>query len=394
MMIKKTNAEVLGPIDWILLGITTALVALGLMMVFSSTSDLGYRLHGDAAYFFKRQLQWVAIGLVAMFIAARLPYRHWMKLSIPIMAVTLFMLLFLVIFGQGRLLLDRSVSPVELAKLAMVIYIAHWLSSKAGQLRKVPYGLLPFTIMVGVITGLVVAQPDISEAMVIVLVAVVMFFLAGADLIQFIIGILGGSAAFAFVITRLPHAMDRLRPYLQEIQDPLHSGNFQLSQGVIGLGSGGFLGLGAGNGRMKYQWLPAAHTDSIFAVVGEELGLVGCLILVGLFALLIYRGMRIAARAPDAFGRLLAIGVTCWIAFQALVNMAVVTGTIPFTGIALPFISVGGSSLTTCLVGVGIMLSVSRAIGVQGVAGYESRGVRGRDGGTRLSRPDGRQSPA
>ncbi len=393
-MLAKRNAEVLRSPDWILLGTTVALILLGLMMVYSSSSDLGYREFGDAAFFFKRQLQWIAVGLVAMFVAVRLPYRHWMKLSIPIMAVTLLMLLFLVIFKEGRLLLDRSVSPVELAKLAMVIYIAHWLSSRAGQLRKVPYGLLPFTIMVGVITGLVVAQPDISEAMVIVLVSVVMFFLAGADLIQFIIGILGGSAAFVFVITRLPHAMRRLQPYLNEMQDPLHSSNFQLSQGVIALGSGGLFGLGAGNGRMKYQWLPAAHTDSIFAVVGEELGLVGCLLLVGLFALLAYRGFRIAAMAPDSFGKLLAIGISCWITFQALVNMAVVTGTIPFTGIALPFISVGGSSLTTCMVGIGIVLSVSRASGAKGVVGYEARGVRGRDGGTRLSRPDGRQSSA
>jgi cell division protein FtsW len=393
-MAKKRNAEVLGSPDWILMSTMLALVTLGLMVVFSSSSDLGYREYGDAAFFFKRQLQWIAVGVVAMFVAARLPYRHWMKLSIPVMAVTLGLLLFLVVFGEGRLLLDRSVSPVELAKLAMVIYIAHWLSSKAGQLRRVPYGLLPFTIMVGVITGLVVAQPDISEAMVIVTVAVVMFFLAGADLIQFIIGILGGSAAFIFVITRLPHAMQRLQPYLDEIQDPLHSSNLQLSQGLLALGSGGFIGLGAGNGRMKYQWLPAAHTDSIFAIVGEELGLVGCLLVIGLFAMLVYRGIRIAIMAPDSFGRLLAVGVSCWITFQALVNMAVVTGTFPFTGIALPFISVGGSSLTTCMVGVGIMLSVSRAIGVQGVVAHEARGVRRRDRRARLSRPDSRQSPA
>jgi cell division protein FtsW len=152
--------------------------------------------------------------------------------------------------------------------------------------------------------------------------------------------------------------------------------------------------VGAGNGRAKFQWLPAAHTDSIFAVIGEELGLVGCLLLVGLFALLAYRGLRTAALVQDTFGRLMALGVTTWITFQALVNMAVVTGTIPYTGITLPFISVGGSSLVACMVGVGIVLSISRTVNVEGATSHEARRVRGRDGGTRISRPDRRQSPA
>jgi cell division protein FtsW len=392
-MFRSSKAEAQGSPDWILLSITLALIALGLMMVYSSTSDLGYREYGDAAHYFKRQVRFLLVGLVAMLVVARIPYRYWMTFSIPIMAVALLLLVALVIIKEGRLLFGQSVSPVELAKVAMVIYIAHWLSSKAGQLGKLPYGLLPFTIMVGVITGLVVAQPDISEAMVIVLVAVVMFFMAGADPIQFVIGVVGGGAAFAFVITRIPYAMERLQPYLNEMRDPLNSDNFQLSQGLVALGSGGMLGQGAGNGRMKFQWLPAAHTDSIFALVGEELGLIGCLLVVGLFGFLAYRGLRIAAMAPDAFGRLLVLGVTCWITFQALINMSVVTGTIPFTGITLPFISLGGSSLTMCMIGIGIVLSVSRAATAEGVAGHEARRVRRRDGGTRLSSPDGHQRP-
>ncbi len=393
-MFRKARSEILGPPDWILLCTTLAIVALGLMMVYSSTSDLGYRLYNDPAHYFRRQLLWLFVGLVGLFVAARLPHRYWMKFSIPIMAVTLLLLVILVVGKGGRLLIGESVSPVELAKLATVIYIGHWLSSRSERLSKVPYGLLPFTIMVGVISGLVMAQPDISEAVVIVLVAVVMFFLAGADLLQFAIGILGGGAAFIIVVTRLQHAMDRLKPFLSEMRDPLSSGNVQLTQGLLAIGNGGILGMGAGNGRMKYQWLPAAHTDSIFAIVGEELGLIGCLLLIGLFALLAYRGLFIAARAPDAFGRLLALGVTCWISFQALINMAVVTATIPFTGIALPFVSLGGSSLTTCLIGVGIMLSVSRTVNMEGVTSHEARGVRRRDRRARLSRSDSHRSPA
>lgn len=372
-MAKRSKPEALGSPDWPLLGTTVGLIALGLMMIYSATSDLGYREYDDAAYFFKRQLMWLAIGVVAMFIASRIPYRYWMKVSILIMGAVIFALAGLIIFEKGRQIFGQSVSPVELAKLAVVIYIGHWLASKPGeQLRKLPYGLLPFAIIVGGVAGLVMAQPDLSEALVIVLVSVAMFFLAGADLIQSIIGILGGTAAFVFVITRLPHAMERLQPYLSELRDPLHSGNFQLSQGIIAIGSGGIFGLGPGSGRMKYQWLPAAHTDSIFAVVGEELGMLGCLLLIGLFALLAYRGLRIAERAPDTFGRLLALGITCWIIFQALINMAVVTGTMPFTGIALPFISVGGSSLVTCMTGVGIMLSVSRAANAK-VSAFDAR---------------------
>jgi cell division protein FtsW len=352
--------ESTGSIDWILLGAVGALVAVGLMMVYSSTFDMGYRLHGDSAYFLKRQLTWLAIGVMALIVVTRLRYQHWMKLSLVIMVAALLLLVVLVVFGRGRHLLGNSISPAELAKLAIVIYISHWLFSKGELLRRLPYGLLPFTIIVGLVAGLVMAQPDLSEALVIVLMSVAMFFLAGADPLQFAIGILGGSAAFAFVITRLPVAVQRLQPYLADWRNPLGSTNDQLKQGLMALGSGGVLGLGPGNGRMKYMWLPAAHTDSVFAVVGEEMGLVGCVALIALFAVVAYRGFRIAEKAPDGFGRLLACGITCWIVFQALINIAVVTGTMPFTGIVLPFISVGGSSLVTCLVGVGIMLSISR----------------------------------
>ncbi len=393
---KRKDAKVAtGSPDWILFLATAALIAIGLMMVYSSTFDLGYRLTGDSAYFFKRQLQWLGLGAVAMLIASRLSYRHWMKLSIPIMLVTLAMLILLAVLGKRRQLFGNSVSPVELAKLAVIIYIGHWLASKrVEQLRRLPVGPLPFTIMVGVVAGLVMAQPDISEAMVIVLVAVAMYFLAGADLVQFLVGIVGGIGAFALVIRQLEPAMERLEPFLLSWSNPLMSPNEQLRQGVIAIGSGGILGTGPGSGRMSHQWLPAAHTDSVFAIIGEELGLVGCLIVICLFAVLAYRGFRIARCSPDSFGSLLAIGVTSWISFQALINMAVVTGTTPFTGIALPFISVGGSSLVMCMVGVGIMLSISRAVVPEGVVTGATGGGGRRDRRTRVPGPRRDSSPA
>jgi cell division protein FtsW len=367
-MMVESEPKSLGQPDWILLGAMAALVAVGLMMVYSATSDMAYRQYADQAYYFKRQLLWLGIGSVALIVASWFDYRHWMKLSILIMAATILLLVALVILGRGRLLMGKSVSPVELAKLAVVIYIGHWLSSKGELLRKLPYGLLPFTVMVGIIAGLVMAQPDISEAMVIVLVAVAMFFLAGAHMLQFVIGMVGGMAAFILVVRELPVAMERLDPFFKYWKDPLGSTNFHLKQCLTALGSGGLLGLGPGNGRMKYFWLPAGHTDSIFALIGEELGMAGCLALIALFALITYRGFYLARNAPDSFGSLLAAGVTCWIAFQAMINILVVTGTIPFTGIALPFISVGGSSLVTCMIGVGIMLSISRAVDQQRIS--------------------------
>jgi cell division protein FtsW len=357
---NESQSEISSAPDWTLLGAMLALIALGLLMIYSSSSDMGYRVFGDETFFFKRQLAWLAIGAVAMSVVIWLPHKHWMKLSIPIMAGTVLLLLILALFRPGRQLVGQSISPVELAKLAVVIYIGHWLSTKGDLLRKLPYGLLPFTIMIGVIAALVMAQPDISEALVIVSVAVAMFFLAGADVLQFAIGIGGGIAAFVLVVRQLGPAMDRLKPFMEDWQDPLASSIWQLRQGIIAIGSGGILGLGPGNGRMKYSWLPAAHTDSIFAIAGEELGLVGCLAFIGLFALVTYRGFRIAGQAPDHFGGLVASGISCWIAFQALVNLAVVTGTMPFTGIALPFVTFGGSSLVTCMIGVGILLSISR----------------------------------
>jgi cell division protein FtsW len=359
----ESKPKKLGSPDWILVGAMVALTAVGLLMVYSSTSDWGYRNFQDQAHYFKRQLLWLAIGTVATFFVAWFDYRHWTKLSIVIMAGTVLMLVILVVFGIGRQLFGRSVSPVELAKLAVVIYIGHWLSSKGELLRKLPYGLLPFTIMVGLIAGLVMAQPDISEAVVIVLVALAMFFLAGARLQQFAIGILGGMGAFALVVSQLDTALERLAPFLECWKQPLSCPNDHLRQGLVALGSGGLFGMGPGNGRMKYLWLPAPHTDSIFAVVGEELGFLGGMAVIALFALVAYRGFRLARLAPDSFGSLLAVGITCWIALQALINLLVVTGTTPFTGIALPFISLGGSSLVTCMIGIGIMLSISRAVG-------------------------------
>jgi cell division protein FtsW len=333
------------------------------MMVYSSTAYIGQQALGDPAYFFRRQLTNLGLGLLLAVVVTWLPHRFWMKVSIPIMLLALAALFAVVITAQGgRMLAGRSIAPSEPAKLAVIIYIAHWLASKGDLIRRLPYGLLPFTIIVGLVAGLVIKQHDTSEAAVIVLASATMFFLAGADVIQLLIGAAGGIGAFALILTQIaPHlGLARIETFVASWGAPLTQGEWQLRQGLIALGSGGLLGVGPGKGAMKYYWLPTPHNDSIFAIIGEELGLIGCLVLLCLYAVIAYRGFRIASLAPDSFGRLLATGVTCWITFQALINMAVVTGIIPITGTTLPFISAGGSSLVSCLTGVGVLLSISR----------------------------------
>ena len=244
-------------------------------------------------------------------------------------------------------------------KLATVIYVAAWLSSKGEQIRDVTYGLIPFAVLIGVVASLVVVQPDVSTAVLIVLTALAMFFFAGADIFQLAVGGVVGGITFFVLINRLPHASRRLDQYLLTWRDPMNVG-YHMRQVLIALGSGGLFGVGLGQGQQKLGYLPAPHTDSIFAVLGEEAGFVGCLVVIGLFVLLAYRGFKIALEASDAFAALLACGVTCWLAFQALINVGVMTGLIPFTGIALPFISFGGSAMVVSLAGVGLLLSVSR----------------------------------
>jgi cell division protein FtsW len=361
---RDHKTEITPKYDYFLIIILAALLIVGLMMVYSATFALGYQLYGQPTYFFIRQTLWMGLGLLAMIITARIEYHTWRKWSIPIMAGALLLLgLVLVVgsdrFGGQRWLLKGSVQPSELAKLAVIIYIADWLSSKGARIRQVTYGLIPFAILLGFVAGLIMLQPDFSTAMLIAITAIVMFFIAGGDLWQMIAsGILGG-ATFTLLITRSEYRLARITSFLNPMGDQL-GGSYQVRQILIALGSGGVTGLGLGASRQKFGYIPASHTDGIFAILGEELGLIGCLVIIALFALLAYRGFRVAMAAPDAFGTVLAAGITCTLVFQALINIAVVTATAPFTGIPLPFISFGGSSLVISMIGVGLLLAISR----------------------------------
>jgi cell division protein FtsW len=378
-----------GGFDYLLLVIVTALLIIGLMMVYSATFDLAYKEYDQPTYFFIRQVLWAAIGVAVLLVMARIGYHNWRRFSILIMVGTLILLGAVLFvgserFGAQRSLLNGSIQPSELCKLALIIYIAHWLSSKGDQIRQVTYGLIPFAILIGLVAALIILQPDFSTAVLVAATAVAMFFLAGADLFQLVVCFVVGSATFAFLITRVPYRLARVVAFLDPLGDSYGSG-YQVRQTLIALGSGGISGLGLGASRQKFGYLYASHTDGIFAILGEELGLIGCLVVMGLFTALAYRGFKIALEAPDSFGTILASGITCWLIFQALINIAVVTATVPFTGIPLPFISFGGSSLAISMAGIGLLLSVSRGVQQEEQRKSARHDLRRRDWRPRLS---------
>jgi cell division protein FtsW len=357
--------EDLHKFDYLLVVTVAALLIVGLMMIYSATFALGYQLHKQPTYYFIRQLLWVGIGTLALIIFAHIEYHTWRHFSIPIMGVTFLLLIVVLVIGQvrwggQRWLVNGSIQPSEFSKLAIEIYIAAWLASKGEKIRKVSYGLIPFAILLGLITGLVVLQRDLGTAILIGVTALAMFFIAGGSLLQIIVsGILGG-ATIVMLIIRTPYRLARITTFLDPLSaDPLGD-SYQIRQILIALGSGGLTGLGLGASRQKFGYIPASHTDGIFAILGEELGFIGCLVVIGLFAFLAYRGFRIALAASDAFGTILASGITCGLIFQAIVNFGVVTASLPVTGVPLPLISFGGSSLVVSMASLGLLLAISR----------------------------------
>jgi cell division protein FtsW len=380
--------------DYVLILVVAALLILGLMMVYSSTFDMAYVEYGNPSYFFLRQIVWTVLGLGVLTVLARIDYHVWERWAVIIMAGTLLLLGLVLVagsekFGAQRWLLNGSIQPSEVAKISVIIYIAAWVTSKGEKIRQVTYGLIPFAILIGLVTGLVLFQKDLSTALLIAATAWMMFFFAGADMIQLVATMVFCVATFAVLIVREPYRLERVLAFLNPDADPSGS-SFQIHQALIALASGGILGQGLGASRQKFGYVPAVHTDTVFAVLGEELGLIGCLVLIGLFVLLAYRGFKIALEAADPFGTILASGLTCSLVLQALINMGVVTATLPYAGVPLPFISYGGSSLLASMACVGLLLSISR--GRREVKGRSSArtGIGRGNWGSRIS-PAGRR---
>lgn len=342
------------------------IIGLGLIMVYSATFDLGIqRVNSDSLYFFKRQFGAVVLGVGAIVLMLQFDYVNLTKISVPLMFFTVALLLTVLVAGatvNGAtrwLTAGGSYQPSELAKLALTIYISHWVATKGDRIRDITYGLVPFSIIVAVVCGLVVVQPAVSSTILIGSIAVTIFFIAGGDWKQFVIIGCFAAIVIPLIILVNDHARLRVTTFRTAFVDPT-TAVYQVQQGLIALGLGGTFGVGIGQGAQKFTHLPFAHTDGIFAIIGEELGFVGTFGVIVLFALLIWRGVVIANNARTKFGMYLALGVTCWFAYQALIHMAVITTVIPVTGMTLPFMSYGGSAMFINMIAAGMVLSISR----------------------------------
>ncbi|MBE2192778.1 MAG: FtsW/RodA/SpoVE family cell cycle protein [Anaerolinea sp.] len=348
-------------VDTYLLLTVGILVAIGLMMVWSTTF---YWSEPQSAIFLQ-QLRNAFLGFVVMSILALIDYRLWRRMAIPMMGVTILLLAAVLVvgdtvFGARRAFFGGAVQPAEVAALVVVIYMSAWLTSKQTRLKNLTYGLLPFALLVGIVAGLILMEPDISTAVMVLATASIMFFLAGADWRQLGIAFVAFVIVGLVAISQFDYARARVESFFDLLRDPL-TANDHAQAAIIGFLNGGIGGVGLGESRQKFEQLPTPHTDSIFAVIGEELGLAGCALVVGLYVVLMVRGFRIAKNAPDLFGGLLASGITVSIVVEALFNIAVMASVVPFTGVPLPFISFGGSSLVSSLASMGILISISRA---------------------------------
>ena len=346
-----------------------ALVAIGVVMVYSASSVNSYITTADPGSQGLQQGIWAVLGLVAMVAASRTDFRLLRYVAIPAFVVTMGLLVVVLIpgigtsaFGSRRWLFLPGIGgfqPAELAKLAVCLYLAHWLDRRGTEARGLWNGLVPFLVLVGPGFLLISLEPDLGTAGVYVAAALAVFFMAGANL--FYLGAIGGSVVGAayLMVTSTPYQLQRIEGFLDPFRDPLHTG-YNAVQALLALGLGGITGAGLGASRQKYLYLPAPSTDFIFAIIGEEWGLIGTVTVLLLFVVVAYQGYRIAIKAPDTFSGLLAAGITTWLVVQACINMMVVTALLPVTGIPLPFISYGGSALIINLVAIGILLSISR----------------------------------
>ena len=359
--------------DFTILVAVVALTAIGILMVYSSSAMKAYLQDDDTLSIVGPQIGWAALVIAAMAGMMRVDYRYLRLVSVPLFAFAIFLLVVVllppmgplqprVIGGSARWLQIGplpALHPAEIAKLALVIYLAHWFAKRGTKIRGLWTGTIPFLIIIGPVVALIFVEPDLGTTIVVGLTAFTMFFLAGANLVH--VGAMMVLAVSALVVAGLQgYQLDRIRAWLNPWAYPSTIG-FHTIQGLLALGLGGILGAGLGESRLAGGlFLPNASNDYIFAIIGEEFGLIGGAIVVALFVVLAYAGIRTALAAPDTFGALLAAGITAWLCIQAFINIGVVVTLIPVTGITLPFISAGGSSLTISLAAVGILLSISR----------------------------------
>ncbi len=358
--------------DWWLLLIVLVTVLLGLAIIYSASFGFalikGSRSEGQPGYYVQRQALFVLLGLVSMYVLARIDYHKYPRYALHILIATIVVLLPMVFTrnnamgGAARWFYRGSVQPAEIARVGATIYIAIWLASRREQLRSLTLGLAPFSLLVGSVAGLIMLQPNYSTAVLLVATAAVMLFVAGADIKQLLIGFLVGGAALALLAWLALYRRERIESWLYGPFNDVYGRGQQVVQCLMALNRGGLLGVGLAQSQFKFSVF-APHTDSVYAIVGEELGFWGALLIMTLYALWTWRGLRVAFHARDTLGMLLAVGLVSWVTFQAILHIAVTTASTPYTGTVLPFISYGGSSVASCLASVGILINISRGGG-------------------------------
>jgi cell division protein FtsW len=346
---------------WMFLAIVV-LSLFGILMVYDSSVAIAIRDFGNQYYYLRDQIKWLVAGFAALTVFSFVDYHQWYKIALPMLLGTLVLLLAVFLPGIGVAALGAHrwinfgffvLQPAELAKLVLVIYLAAWFSVRErGR-------LLAFALLIAMVVGLLLLEPDLGTSIILVTIAILLYFSAGAPVIHFAVIIPVLIIAVLGLAVISPYRMARLTTFLHPESDP-QGASYHIHQALLGLGSGGWFGVGVGQSRQKYEYLPEANTDSIFAIIGEETGFVGSVAVILMFIFASWRGFRIAKRAPDAFGRLLAIGITAWFSVQTIINLSAMVALMPLTGVPLPFVSYGGSSLIIMLAAVGILLNISR----------------------------------
>lgn len=353
--------------DWVLIGSLCTLLTLGLIMVFSASYYDGLQgVEPDGLYHFKRQFQWILAGLICFLLLANLPYNLLARASGGIFSFFLLLLVAVLMlgtqaFGAHRLLFGSSFQPSEFTKLAVILYSSHWLVSKGDRLQDFNIGLIPYGIMIGLVSILLFLQPDISMTLLIGSTAFALFYVASGNIKQ-LLAVLGIAAIFTvFVVMIYPYLGERISDFLGTIQDPVNSSGWQERNTVRASIRGGLWGTGIGRGEMKTLWLVLPWTDAIFAVIAEETGLIGSLTILFLFGVIAFRGLYIAYNAPSNFGQMVAIGIVFLLVIQTLLHMSVVLSLFPVTGMTLPFVSYGGSSMVMWLMAMGILVNIDHS---------------------------------
>ncbi len=370
---KKVTAAVVRERRSILLVVPVVmLLVIGLGAMLSASSVVSIRETGDHLFYIKRQILWVGIGMAAFVIATRLPYRLYLRFAVPIYLLAVAALVATLAFGDIRGGARRwievgpvTLQPSEFAKLATIIVLAAVLVKKGPLLRQLGHFLLPVLVILGTVAALLLFQPDYGTTLLIGGAAFAVMVASTAP-IGFLAGVatLGGVLAVVGALAS-NYRRERITGFLDPFADPLDTGH-QAVQSLVALGTGGWFGVGLGASRARWSFLPNAHTDFIFAIIGEETGFVGASLVIVLFALFGYIGIRIALRAPDQFGRLLAVGIVAWLSLQALINIGGVVGALPITGVPLPFVSSGGNAMLINLAAVGILVNIARSTPVAG----------------------------